>query len=229
MTLLDGKRAVLLDMNSTFMFGEDRFGPDEDYAATYRRLYGRCTAARVNALIADAYAYLDRRYPDPAWRERFPTVAEALLAVAPGPLANPELGRLVDTFACYEVGHIPPDYAAALRRLARRYRLGAVVDIWAPKRRWEQVFEDAGVGRLFPATAFSSDSGVVKPSPRPFLDVMDALGVALAEALVVGDSVRRDLGGARAAGVDCVLVGDARHDDALACFDTLLDFVATTA
>jgi len=24
-------------MNSTFMFGEDRLGPDQDFAATYRR------------------------------------------------------------------------------------------------------------------------------------------------------------------------------------------------
>jgi 5'-nucleotidase len=28
--------AVLFDTNGTFMFGEDRFGPDQDYAATYR-------------------------------------------------------------------------------------------------------------------------------------------------------------------------------------------------
>ncbi len=225
MTPFDGKRVVLLDMNSTFMFGEDRFGPGEDYAATYRRLHGGRADARVNALIGAAYAYLDRRYPDPAWRERFPTVAEALQTVAPEPLQNRDLDRLVDTFACHEIGHIPADYAAALHRLARRYRLGAVIDIWSPKRRWERLFEDAGVGCLLAAIAFSSDSGIVKPSPRPFLEVMGKLRAAPAETLVVGDSVRRDLGGARAAGVDCVLVGGARHDAASACFETLLDFV----
>jgi len=35
---LDQFPVLLLDMNGTFMFGHDRFGPDEDYYATYRPL-----------------------------------------------------------------------------------------------------------------------------------------------------------------------------------------------
>ena len=38
--LLDGFSVHLLDMNGTFMFGQDRFGPDEDFHATYRALGG---------------------------------------------------------------------------------------------------------------------------------------------------------------------------------------------
>jgi hypothetical protein len=41
MAVLDRFRVVLLDLNSTFMFGEDRFGPGEDSAATYRSGGGR--------------------------------------------------------------------------------------------------------------------------------------------------------------------------------------------
>ncbi|HUY89473.1 MAG TPA: hypothetical protein VMV10_12130 [Pirellulales bacterium] len=37
---LDRFRAILLDMNGTFMFGQDRFGPEGDFAATYRELGG---------------------------------------------------------------------------------------------------------------------------------------------------------------------------------------------
>ena len=38
---------VLLDMNGTFMFGGDRFGPEQDFAATYHALGGRRLAAQV--------------------------------------------------------------------------------------------------------------------------------------------------------------------------------------
>ena len=38
---------VLLDMNGTFMFGGDRFGPEQDFAATYHALGGRQLPARV--------------------------------------------------------------------------------------------------------------------------------------------------------------------------------------
>lgn len=41
---------------------------------------------------------------------------------------------------------------------------------------------------------------------------------------MVGDSVRRDLGGAKAAGIDCVLVGGAEHPDARGCYENLIDF-----
>ena len=40
MRVLDRFKVILLDMNGTFMFGQDRFGPEEDFAATYRRLGG---------------------------------------------------------------------------------------------------------------------------------------------------------------------------------------------
>ena len=41
MRFLDQFSVLLLDMNGTFMFGHDRFGPDEDYFATYASLGGR--------------------------------------------------------------------------------------------------------------------------------------------------------------------------------------------
>jgi len=53
---------VLLDMNGTFMFREDRFGPDQDYAATYRALGGRRLAAElVQAIMAACHETDPRR------------------------------------------------------------------------------------------------------------------------------------------------------------------------
>jgi putative hydrolase of the HAD superfamily len=56
----------------------------------------------------------------------------------------------------------------------------------------------------------SATSGVVKPDPAIFLEALRRLGVEPAEALHVGDSAELDGAGARAAGIDVVIVD--RHD-----------------
>ena len=59
--------------------------------------------------------------------------------------------------------------------------------------------------------------------------MVEKLGIQTTQALVIGDSVRRDLGGAKAAGIDCVLVGGSKSEDAVCCLEsmlTLLDFIA---
>ena len=106
--------------------------------------------------------------------------------------------------------------------------LAAVIDIWSPKNAWLKEFERAGISGLFSAVSFSSDHGMVKPSPKPFELVLSQLGIAASEAIVVGDSPRRDLGGATAAGIDCILVGGAMHPDAIKSFDSLLQLCAAT-
>lgn len=36
--MFNGKQALLLNMNSTFMFGEDRFGDSENFSMHYAKL-----------------------------------------------------------------------------------------------------------------------------------------------------------------------------------------------
>jgi FMN phosphatase YigB (HAD superfamily) len=217
---------VLLDMNDTFMFGADQFGADKDYAVTYHQLGGRMAQSRINQLIQDAYDYLAIRYPDPQYREIFPSLRDAFLRVDGGDaLTEPELALLIETFARHELGAVPPEYAAAIGRLAQTFRLGLVIDIWAPKTLWIETLNQCGVLPLCEATAFSSDRGMVKPSPRPFLHVLEAMQVNPQDAVVIGDSVRRDLGGATAAGIRCILVGGASDPAALASVASLLDVV----
>ncbi|MEM1207169.1 MAG: HAD family hydrolase [Acidobacteriota bacterium] len=221
--MLQDKTALILDMNSTFMFGEDRFGDDEDFSIRYAELGGTLGRSEVQRILRAAYRYLDERYPDPKYREDFPTVREALTATLPDPLPTLEIDRIASTFAFHELGNIPPAYARALQALQSRYTLGAVVDIWAPKDLWLEAFEGAGIADLFSTCQFSSDHRIVKPSPLLFQRALQEMGVKASETLMIGDSPRRDLGGARAAGIDCVLVGGATHPDAVASFDTLLD------
>jgi FMN phosphatase YigB (HAD superfamily) len=65
-------------------------------------------------------------------------------------------------------------------------------------------------------------SNVIKPSPKPFELVVEQLGIKKDQGLVIGDSIRRDLGGAKAAGIGCVLVGGAKHSHTVGCYENLL-------
>jgi hypothetical protein len=62
-TVLDRFRVVLLDPNGTFRFGEDRFGPGEDFAATYRSVGGRALEPRqVERAIRACYGRMAAGY-----------------------------------------------------------------------------------------------------------------------------------------------------------------------
>jgi FMN phosphatase YigB (HAD superfamily) len=217
---------ILLDMNDTFMFGADQFGADKDYSTTYYQLGGSMAQSCVNQLIQDTYDYLSIRYPDPQYRETFPSLCEAFLQVEGGDsLSEKDLALLIETFARHELGVVPPEYAAAIVRLSQKFRLALVIDIWAPKTLWIEALNQCGVLPLCEATSFSSDRGMVKPSPRPFLQVLEAMQVNPQDAVVIGDSVRRDLGGATAAGISCILVGGASDPGAIASVTSLIDVV----
>lgn len=223
--MFTGKTALLLDMNSTFMFGEDRFGEDEDFSIHYAKIGGRLSNHELEEIIRAAYEYLDTRYPAEEYRHCFPSVEQAVKNTTARDLPTDELQKIVDTFSFHELGVVSQEYASALKQLEQHFTLAVVIDIWSPKAPWLATFERVGIAPLFSAASFSSDHGIVKPSPRPFELVLDQLGLSNTQALVLGDSARRDLGGARAAGIDCVLVGGAEHPDAVGHFENLLEFV----
>jgi putative hydrolase of the HAD superfamily len=192
---------LLLDMNSTFMFGEDRFGPAEDFAVTYRAAGGKALpAGEVNRVMRAAYSFLDVRYADPAWEDDFPSVAESLACVAPH-LPAREMALLEDTFARHELGTVPPAYADALRALSATHELRLLTNIWAPKAAWVAELERAGVLPLFRRAVFSSDTRSVKPSLRLVRQALEGVACAPREVLMVGDSVHRDLVAGRRAGL----------------------------
>lgn len=226
--MFTGKKALLLDMNSTFMFGEDRFGDSEDFSIHYFKIGGTLPQYEINRIVRAAYQYLDTRYPDENYRHSFPSLESAILEVGGEALDRKEIEKIIETFAFHELGHIPNEYAVALHKLRHRFTLAAVIDIWSPKKAWLKEFERVGITGLFSAVSFSSDHGMVKPSPKPFELVLSQLGIVGPEAIVVGDSPRRDLGGAKSAGIGCILVGGATHPDALKSFDNLLQLCAAT-
>lgn len=223
-SLFVGKKALQLDMNGTLMFAEDRFGESEDFSMHYFTIGGTLPRDEINSIIRSVYAYLETKYPDDHYRHNFPTLESAINVVVETKLTPAENKKIIDTFAFHELGEIPEEYCSVLHKLKQHFLLAAVIDIWSPKQAWLNHFKMSGVSHLFSAISFSSDHGIVKPSPMPFQWVLNQLGILNSEGIVVGDSPRRDLGGAKAANIDCLLVGGASHKEAIACYKNLLEF-----
>ncbi len=102
-----------------------------------------------------------------------------------------------------------------LSRLSRRYRLGIVSNFYG---NLATVCHNAGIGALFSVVVDSTRVGYAKPDPLIFQRALDALGVTPADAVFVGDSLPRDMAGARAVGMRHIwLAGDTAATVALCC------------
>lgn len=101
-----------------------------------------------------------------------------------------------------------------LAALSRRYRLGIVSNFYG---NLAAVCEDAGIAPYFAALVDSTRVGATKPDPRIFRHALAALGTAPADALFVGDSLPRDMAGARGVGMRHVWLVEASAAPAAPC------------
>jgi putative hydrolase of the HAD superfamily len=103
---------------------------------------------------------------------------------------------------------VPPDVPGTLERLqALGFGLAVVSNANGTVRERLRLL---GLGRFFPIVVDSHEEKIEKPDPRVFLPALRALGVAPSRALYVGDLFHIDVVGARAAGIDAILLD--RHD-----------------
>ena len=129
-------------------------------------------------------------------------------------LPEDELARLVDVFAAHEMGTVPEAHAAALHGLRETHRLGLISNIWAPSEPFRRALAEAGVVDLFDVTVFSSDHGHIKPSAYLFELALEAFDVPPHRVVYVGDNHKRDVGGAKAAGLAAVWINDGTRQPA---------------
>ncbi len=88
--------------------------------------------------------------------------------------------------------------AALLSRLRKRHAIGIVSNFYG---NLPAVCDEAGLSPSIGAAIDSTLVGCKKPDPRIFQAALDALGAAPADAVFVGDSLKRDMAGARAMGM----------------------------
>jgi len=95
-----------------------------------------------------------------------------------------------------------PGVADALGRLkAAGYRLGALSDLPVGGK-----LADLGVERFFEVACTSEETGFLKPAREPFELLAGRLGVEPGRMLYVGNSIRYDVKGAKAAGMRTALI-----------------------
>ena len=129
---------------------------------------------------------------------------DAVLKATAGVAAPLELHRhLFESFANPALWRVYDDVPASLARWRSAGLRLAVVSNF--DSRLDALLEGLGLAEHFSPVVVSSRAGAAKPSPRPFLLALEALGLRADLAWHVGDSPE-DEAGARAAGLRCLLV-----------------------
>lgn len=207
-------RALLFDIGDTLWHG--RNAPP---AAEFRRL----AAGRAAGALRD----LGLTHPDPALvaRTAWDAMEDAMRTARRTDHIEPDYGEVTRVALrplCLELtrdqaavlleatyisgiegGKAPYDDAAAvLAELRRRgFRLAAVTNRAFGGERFRADLRDAGLDIGWDAEAVSVEVGYLKPHPALFRHALDALGIAPAEALMVGNSLAEDIAGAQALGM----------------------------
>jgi len=206
MAFLDRFETILFDLNGTLAVDFDRFGPDQDFHATYRAIGGGTLGSEtLDGIIHASWAQCLSRYasgppePFPDYRSFLPD------------LDDETLWHVERTVAVHETGSIPRRRLDWLGMLADTHRLGIVSDQWAPSGWLRDYLAASGVAAMMQAIVLSCEEGVVKPSPVMFRKALAMTGSAAHRTRFVGDSYERDVVGAAACGMETAWISGCRQ------------------
>ena len=194
-------RAVLFDAGNTLLFLDHARMAAAVSAALGLPLTGPGLAAGAPAAARAMEAAIAND------RERAAAYLETLFLEAGVPAARMPQVREILTGLHAELhlwSGIADDTHDALGRLKRAgLRLGIVSN---SDGRVEEALAAAGLSTYFDVVVDSAQAGVEKPDPAIFLPALEALAVTPGEAVYVGDLYEVDVVGARAAGLQAVLL-----------------------
>jgi len=112
---------------------------------------------------------------------------------------------------------VDPEAESVLDDLARDHRL-ALVTNGAPDVQREKL-AGTTLGERFGAIVISAELGIAKPDRRIFEHALRAVGAGRDESVMIGDSLPRDIAGARGAGLRSIWIdrgdGPPRPEDAV--------------
>jgi FMN phosphatase YigB (HAD superfamily) len=211
-------RAVLFDLGDTLWHfpnppsREERLACAADRIASTLRAWGRCDGIDCLALARDIQEEDWRRTRDAYFSHlrspHFPSMVRELAAARGLVLDDRQAEALwyaANPGGIFLRREIFPDSIPTLRWLkARGYRLATVTNRSLGGSPFREELRQHGMLELFDAFAISCDDGWLKPAPQLFLKALDALGVRPEEAVMVGDSLRADVAGAKALGMVAV-------------------------
>ncbi len=199
-------QAVLLDAMGTLLRLED---PAPRLRAALRARLGvdigaEAAAAAIRAEIAYYRAHLHLGRDAESLAALRARCAEAMRPALPPAAAGAPRGELLDALLDALAFSPYPDAAPALRALRAAGCALVVVSNWDCSL--HERLEQTGLAPLVDATVASAVLGAAKPERAIFAHALALAGAGPERAWHVGDSVREDVEGARAAGIRAVLV-----------------------
>ncbi len=206
---MNGIRAVLFDAGATLLY------PDPPVEAVYARVFAedgaRFTPGELRDALTTTWIEVQREKPgdryggvsgEPEfWRSFLGRVRNLLDG---GPLSEDAFAKLALHFRDPGTWAVYPDVTPALDALAARGLPLAIVSNWDSQL--PRLLELRGLAPYFRTVSVSAIEETGKPGAEIFRRTCERLGVEAAEALHVGDSLRDDYDGARAAGLRALLL-----------------------
>lgn len=213
------RRAVLFDLGDTLVdLGEGRGSYEARLLVRVGHVYDALAARGLalperagfcTALATDSEAQYHAALAEQRGIDIFTVMARFLERL--GLPCDDETSRAAGEAYCQGGGSAPvPLRAGALEILQelRRdgYRLGVISNTVQPAPFMAASLARRGLAPYFAVQVYSSQEGVAKPHPAIFRRALEALDVAAADAVYVGDRLVADVGGAQAAGLRGILI-----------------------
>lgn len=197
--------AVFFDVDFTLIYPGPTFEGD-GYAAFGRRHGLHLDAARFSAAVAAASALLEddsqERYDHELYVRFTRTVIEGMGGA--GESVDACAREIYAEWASSHHFHLYDDVKPALQALdAAGLRIGLISNSHRCLVSFQQHFDLHG---LVTAAVSSSEHGYLKPHPSIFQAALTLVGVRAEDAVMVGDSLKHDIEGARRLGMRAVLV-----------------------
>jgi putative hydrolase of the HAD superfamily len=195
-------RAVLFDAGNTLLF--------LDYARLAEGVSSALGIALTGESLAQHVSAATRAMEQAGGTDRVRATAYLETLFRLGGVAEDRLNELhVCLSRMHRERHLWSGVAArSAEALARLHRAGVRLAVVSNSDgRVEEALRAAGLRQYFEVVIDSALAGVEKPDPRIFQAALNALGVVPEEALYVGDLYEVDIVGARAAGMEAVLLG----------------------
>jgi putative hydrolase of the HAD superfamily len=187
-------RALIFDLDDTLYPEADFLAGGFMAVAEHLSARNGASRAEIHAAMMDASRRLGRRAAMDAALERYP-------------MPGLEISELVEVYRRHKPRIVMfPGYAGLLRDFRARYRIGIVTDGTPSVQRAKCValHLDEAVDHI--VYTWENGREREKPHPFPFRQMLDALHAGAEETLCVGDSLEKDVRGARASGMKCVRV-----------------------
>lgn len=213
------RRAILFDIGHTLWDWKGGAAHLEDIAAEVAGELGypdhhhqllRRALLQAGGRVAQSYALGESREVD------FLGMLAREMAALGEPLVPDDAALIAHRVFELEdrISHMPDYVPAALAALRDGgFLLGAISNSPIPGRYLRQILRTRGLLVHMEAVISSADFGWRKPDPAIFAAGCAAVGVAPARALYVGDRVKEDVRGPKAAGMRAVLTREHRQDE----------------